>query len=95
MIETPFGNIHGIDDETITMLELLNLFKAIEKGMVSRITYREDTKPYKPKSFEISKVVRCKNCKKRFNTGCKFYMIMCETKDDFFCADGEEKDGEH
>ena len=95
MIETPFNNICGIEDETITMLELRNIFKAIEKGMITHISYCEDISPYKHRSFEISKVVRCENCKKRFSTGCKFYMMMCETNDDFFCADGEEKEGKN
>ena len=94
MIETPFGNIHGIEDETITMLDLLNLFKAIDKGMIFKITYHEDTKQYKQKFFEVSKIVRCKDCQKRFANGCQFYMSMIETKDDFFCADRERKEGE-
>lgn len=95
MIETPFGNIHGIDDETITMLDLRNLFKAIDEGMVFQITYREDTKPYKLKSFEVSKVVRCKNCKSRNNQiDCKMESEGMNTPDDWFCADGKRKDDE-
>lgn len=94
MIETPFGNIHGIDDETITMLDLRNLFKAIDEGMVFQMTYREDAKPYKPKSFEVSKVVRCKNCKSRNNPiDCKMESEGMHTPDDWFCADGEPKEG--
>lgn len=95
MIETPFGNIHGIDDEIITMLDLRNLFKAIEEGKVHQITYREDTKPYKLKSFEISKVVRCKNCKKHGSEDCTLWTdaVEFETADDWFCADGEPKEG--
>ena len=42
-----------------------------------------------------SQIVRCGECRKRFAGECKFYMSMIETKDDFFCADGEPKDGEH
>ena len=96
MIETPFGNIHGIDDETITMLDLRNLFKAIDEGIVFQMTYREDTKPYKPKSFEVSKVVRCKNCKHGEPGACGDG-VDCDGvwhDDDWFCADGEPKEGE-
>lgn len=94
MIETPFGNIYGIDDETITMLDLRNLFKAIDEGTVFQITYREDTKPYKPKSLEVSKVVRCKNCKHRKTFHCFMDEQGFGTDDDWFCADGEPKEGE-
>ena len=116
MIETPFGNIHGIEDETITMEDLRNVFKAVEKGMITRISYCEDISPYKQRTFEISKVVRCKNCKHRpevkkyvmFGKEEEYYVFPEGSKcpcqisdnyyswnpdDDFFCADGEEKEG--
>ena len=95
MIETPFNNICGIEDETITMLELRNIFKAIEKGMITHISYCEDINPYKQRTFEISKVVRCKNCKKREDPlNCKLASEGINTDDGFFCADGESKEGE-
>ena len=99
MIETPFNNIYGIEDETITMLELRNLFKAIEKGMITHISYCEDINPYKQRSFEISKVVRCKNCKHKEKDGISEGFHYCDVNglqvtDDWFCADGEPKEGE-
>ena len=98
MIETPFNNICGIEDETITMLELRNIFKAIEKGMITHISYCEDISPYKQRTFEISKVVRCKDCKHGIpnENGTSYesdYNDLEQNKPDWFCADGEEKEG--
>lgn len=97
MIETPLGNIRGIDDESITLLELRNLFKAIDNVAITRITYAEynhRTHSVDNKSFEISKIIRCKDCGKRYANGCRFYMSMIETEDDFFCGDAEQKGGD-
>lgn len=98
MIETPFNNICGIEDETITMLDLRNLFNAIEKGMITHISYCEDISPYKQRSFEISKVVRCKNCKNKEKDGISEGYHYCnvnglQVTDDWYCADGKEEEG--
>ena len=97
MIETSFGNIYGIDDETVTLFELRELFKEIEKGTIKNISfgeYNHRTKSVDHKSFEISKIIRCKDCGKRCANGCRFYMSMIETEDDFFCGDSEPKGGD-
>ena len=39
-------------------------------------------------------IVRCKDCKKRYGYGCKFFLAMLGTEDDFYCKDGEPKDGD-
>lgn len=98
MIETPFNNICGIEDETFTMEELRNLFIAIEKGMITHISYREDTNPYEERTFEISKVVRCKNCKHKekdgISEGCHYCNVNgLQVTDDWYCADGKEEEG--
>ena len=101
MIETMNGFIHGIEDETITMLEVRNIFKAIDKGIINRIVYREDTYPCEERAFDISKIVRCKNCKcyeldkhdpgkGDCNGSCS---NLVKVSDDWFCADGEQKEG--
>ena len=97
MIENPFGNIYGIEDDTITLLELRNLFKAIDNGAITRIAYAEynhRTHSVDDKSFDISKIIRCKDCGKRYANGCRFYMSMIGTEDDFFCGDAEPKGGD-
>lgn len=100
MIETPFGCIHGIEDETITMEELRNIFIAIEQGKITHISYREDINPYKERTFEISKVVRCKDCIKQNEIECPLHRVLEDgtvystVKSDFYCGYGEPKVGE-
>lgn len=41
-------------------------------------------------------LVRCKDCKHRGTYGCPVYVGgdgMCSEPDDWFCADGERRDG--
>ena len=45
----------------------------------------------KHRFHEKTEIVRCNNCGNRFSTNCPFYMMQMETKDDFYCADGEKR----
>ena len=45
-------------------------------------------KGYKDRENDI---VTCRNCRKRYGNGCKFYMAMIETDGDFYCKDGERE----
>ena len=94
MIETPFGNIHGIEDETLTSLDLLNIFKAIENGKIKRIVYHDNVCPYKQRAFDVSKIIHCKDCKKREDPlNCKLASEGIKTDDEWYCADGKEEEG--
>lgn len=44
--------------------------------------------------FPVRELIRCKDCGKRYANGCRFYMSMIATEDDFFCGDAEPKGGE-
>lgn len=48
-------------------------------------------KGYKDRENDI---IRCMDCGNRFTQGCKFYMMMCETKPEFFCADAIPREGD-
>ena len=43
---------------------------------------------------EKQPIVRCKDCNKRYGYGCKFFLAMLGTDDDFYCKDGEAKAGD-
>ena len=46
------------------------------------------------KVFETKELVRCKDCKHyEYAIGCKKWHDVCTGGDDWFCADGERKDG--
>lgn len=38
-------------------------------------------------------LIRCKDCRKRFTVNCWLYSCGRPTPDDYFCADGERKEG--
>lgn len=40
---------------------------------------------------EQSKLVRCVDCIKHNNNGCRFFRYNVRTKDEWFCADGKRK----
>ena len=101
MIQTPFGDIHGIDDEFVTWEDVKKLFKAIVEGKITEVRFREDNTKY-----QIANVVRCKDCKYgvKAKNGLKQDVIECNNSDlsmmgdchfpNWYCADGEPKDGE-
>ena len=46
----------------------------------------------------VTELVRCKDCKHRNGYECNHIMLgntKCGVKDDWFCADGERKDGDN
>ena len=45
----------------------------------------------------VRQLVRCKDCKKHGSEDCTLWTdaVEFETADDWFCADGEWKSGEH
>ena len=92
MLEIPLRTIRGFEEDTMTMLEVQAVFKAIRDGKIRSVSWVDAKGEYE--SHDIRIVTLCKDCQKRFANGCRFYMSMIETKDDFFCADGEAKDGD-
>ena len=63
-------------------------------------TVSTDEKPYY-KEMPVGELVTCGECKHRFVDGENVRYNVCELthnkvqSDDWFCADGERKDGEH
>ena len=96
MIETPLGNIRGIEDETLTMLDLRNIFKAIKDGQIKRICLTNiNNHKVKREMYEVRVVTLCKDCKLRITHDCPMYNVKPWTDPDWFCAKGKPKEGEH
>ena len=76
-------NCHEMQNDAI---ELLKFYKEHEHEVCANC----------PVDKDYEEVIRCKDCKRRGTYQCPVYVGgdgMCSEPDDWFCADGERKEG--
>ena len=62
-------------------------------------TWRDECcEAWKPKETDMVEVVRCKDCKHKEKSGSPYFPLWCNRlhcgcDNDWFCADGERKEG--